>query len=334
VFVSAGVVGVVLHLLLGLSWQLALLYGAVLSSTDAAAVFSTLRRLHIRPLAAILEAESGINDAPAVILVITLSQLAGGEHRPVVAAGAAGDLRAGAGAGDRASPSARRRWPCARWLCRRPALPAGRGRLDRARVRGRGRAHASGFLAVYVAGVVLGNAQLPHRQPCSASPTGWPGSARSAVRHARAARLAAGCPARLPALLVGIVLVLLARPLSVASRDLVPVRLAGAGVPVLGRLRGAVPIVLATIPLSLGWPGASALRRDLRAGRGVHRAAGRHDRPGRPLARRHRAGRADRAAGGDRAAGPHAGRPAGAVDPGGFPAGRGPHRRVAAAAGR
>jgi cell volume regulation protein A len=34
-------------LVLGLSWQLAMLYGAVLSSTDAAAVFAVLRRLHI-----------------------------------------------------------------------------------------------------------------------------------------------------------------------------------------------------------------------------------------------------------------------------------------------
>src|SRR5262249_41483399 len=76
VFVSVAVVGVVVHFLLRLPWQVALLYGAVLSSTDAAAVFSTLRRLRIRPrLAAMLEAESGINDAPAVILVVALSLL-------------------------------------------------------------------------------------------------------------------------------------------------------------------------------------------------------------------------------------------------------------------
>src|SRR5215813_13658444 len=49
-------VGVLVNLLLGLRWQLALLYGAVLSSTDAAAVFSTLRRLRLQPkLSAILE---------------------------------------------------------------------------------------------------------------------------------------------------------------------------------------------------------------------------------------------------------------------------------------
>src|SRR5215469_1997606 len=70
VAVSVAAVGAVAHLLLGVDWRIGLLYGAVLSSTDAAAVFSTLRRLRLRrrPVA-ILEAESGINDAPAVLLV-------------------------------------------------------------------------------------------------------------------------------------------------------------------------------------------------------------------------------------------------------------------------
>ena len=43
VLVSIGVVGAGLHVLLGLEWRTALLWGAVLSSTDAAAVFSVLR---------------------------------------------------------------------------------------------------------------------------------------------------------------------------------------------------------------------------------------------------------------------------------------------------
>src|ERR1041384_5302356 len=47
VAVSIAVVGLAVHVLLDLPWQLALLYGAVLSSTDAAAVFATLRRLRL-----------------------------------------------------------------------------------------------------------------------------------------------------------------------------------------------------------------------------------------------------------------------------------------------
>ena len=59
------------HLLLGTNWQLALLLGAIVSVTDAAAVFSVLRVVPLpRRLAGLLEAESGFNDAPAVILVL------------------------------------------------------------------------------------------------------------------------------------------------------------------------------------------------------------------------------------------------------------------------
>src|ERR1700759_1394517 len=62
------------HLLLGLDWQLALLLGAIVSSPDAAAVFSVLRVLPLpRRLAGLLEAESGFNDAPAVLLVLVFS---------------------------------------------------------------------------------------------------------------------------------------------------------------------------------------------------------------------------------------------------------------------
>jgi cell volume regulation protein A len=49
VVVSIAVVGVALHLLLGLDWRLAFLWGAVLSSTDAAAVFSVLRGVGVSP---------------------------------------------------------------------------------------------------------------------------------------------------------------------------------------------------------------------------------------------------------------------------------------------
>ncbi len=71
--VSMTVTGVAAHVLLDLSWRNAFLLGAIVSSTDAAAVFSVLRLVPLRHrVAGILEAESGFNDAPVVILVITL----------------------------------------------------------------------------------------------------------------------------------------------------------------------------------------------------------------------------------------------------------------------
>src|SRR4051812_34283117 len=79
VVVSVLVMGLAAHYLLGVPWVVALLVGAVLSSTDAAAVFSVLRRVPIHPrLAGILEAESGLNDAPVVLLVVTLAAQASG----------------------------------------------------------------------------------------------------------------------------------------------------------------------------------------------------------------------------------------------------------------
>ena len=73
VVVSAVLAGVGAHLLFDLSWLEAILLGAVVSSTDAAAVFATLRSTHIRRrLARTLEAESGGNDPMAIALTLGL----------------------------------------------------------------------------------------------------------------------------------------------------------------------------------------------------------------------------------------------------------------------
>ena len=62
------------HFVLGLSWELSVLLGAVTSPTDAAAVFSVLRRLPLpRRLTGALEAESGLNDAPTIVVVTLVS---------------------------------------------------------------------------------------------------------------------------------------------------------------------------------------------------------------------------------------------------------------------
>jgi cell volume regulation protein A len=263
VLVSVLVVGVVAHLLLNISWQVALLYGAVLSSTDAAAVFSTLRRLRLRrrPVA-LLEAESGINDAPVVLLVTLLALGELRQHawwQEVLLIGY--ELLAGAAIGALVGM-------LGAWLLRRAALPssglyplAAIGLTVLAYATG-SIAHASGFLAVYVCGVLLGNARLPHRQAILGFADGFAWLAQIGLfvllgLLAVPSRLA---HAVVPALIVGLALVLLARPLSVIIsvtafrigwRDQTFLSWAG--------LRGAVPIVLATIPLSEGVPGATAL---------------------------------------------------------------------------
>jgi cell volume regulation protein A len=265
VFVSVAVVGVAVHVLLGLPWQLAFLYGAVLSSTDAAAVFSTLRRTRLRPgPRTLLEAESGMNDAPAALLVIALSSAATAGAPAswwlqalligyeLVAGALIGLVVGFVGAGG----------------LRRFALPAA-GLYPLAVVgltglayAGGAVAHASGLLAVYVAGVVLGNARLPHRHVVLGFADGLAWLAQIGLfvllgLLASPSRLPA---AVLPALLVGAVAVLFARPLAVATsvtwfrvgwREQAFLSWAG--------LRGAVPIVFATVPLTAGVPGATTL---------------------------------------------------------------------------
>ncbi|GIF76917.1 potassium/proton antiporter [Asanoa siamensis] len=263
VAVSIAVVGVAVHALLDLDWRLALLYGAVVSSTDAAAVFATLRKLRLPArLVAAVEAESGINDAPVVLVVVLLSTIGPFAHPwwwelllifyELVAGGAIG-LVVGLGGV---------------WVLRRAALPSSGlypiavvGLTALAYAAG-AVAHASGFLAVYTAGVVIGNARLPHRQQILGFADGLAWVAQIGL-FVLLGLLAS--PARLddvlvPAVVVGIALVFFARPLSVlisATPFRVPLRaqafLAWAG------LRGAVPVVLATIPLSYGTPGAARL---------------------------------------------------------------------------
>ncbi len=265
VVVSVGVVGTATHLLLSLDWTVSLLVGAVLSSTDAAAVFSVLRRVPIHPrLAGVLEAESGLNDAPVVLLVVTLAQAAVGDHaRPWwgLVALAAVELVVGAGAGLAVG------WLGAQ-LLRRLKLPSsalfslGVVALSVLAYAGAAALHGSGFLAVYLAGLVLGNAHLPHGAAVRgfAEALGWLAQIGLFVLLGLLA-----APTRLgaqlvPALVLGLVLLLVARPLSVLV-SMTPLRMPWRHQAFLSwaGLRGAVPVVLATVPVTSGVPGTGWL---------------------------------------------------------------------------
>src|SRR4051794_6329316 len=257
VAVSIVVVGICVHLILGLNWRLALLYGAVLSSTDAAAVFATLRRLRLPPrLVATLEAESGLNDAPVVLLVVLLSATAAAAHpwwyevltvAYELAAGVAIGLAVGA---------------AGRWTLRHAALPsaglypiAAVGLTVLAYAAG-AVAHASGFLAVYVAGVMLGNGRLPHRRAVLGFADGlaWVAQIGLFVLLGLLASPSRLGGALVPALVVGVALVLLARPLSVIAAAVLarplrgpprPRKRGGGGgtaLPSRARPRGAGPV--------------------------------------------------------------------------------------------
>ena len=251
---------------LGFAWAEALVLGAVVSSTDAAAVFSVLRGSGLqlkRRVGLTLEVESGINDPVAVILTTALtSQLLG---RPTHAwelpldallqMVIGGALGAAFGYGGRA-------------LLRRVKLPGG-GLYPALTLAIAFLAFGvptlidgSGFLSVYITALILGNGPLPYR-------TGL-----MRVHHALAwlgqvvMFLVLGLlvfPSRLlevagVGLLLAIFLAVVARPVVVAA-CLFPFAYRAREMAYIGwvGLRGAVPIVLATIPVLSGAPGAARI---------------------------------------------------------------------------
>jgi cell volume regulation protein A len=261
VAISVGITAAIAHLLLDQQWRTAILFGAVVTSTDAAAVFSVLRRLPLSGrLAAALEAESGFNDAPVVILVTIVVSDSWAQASVWSVLGTIGyELVAGAAIGLAVGRAGQ-------WLLARSALPAA-GLYPLATVAllllgyaGAGLAHASGFLAVYLAGLWLGNARLPHRRAVVGFVEGlaWLAQIGLFVLLGLLASPSRLQHALLPALVIGLGLLLVARPLSVFGSAVwfrLPWReqafLSWAG------LRGAVPIVLATIPLTEHYPGAA-----------------------------------------------------------------------------
>lgn len=265
VVVSVGVVACVAHFLLGLDWQLAVLLGAVTSPTDAAAVFSVLRRVPIRPrLRGALEAESGLNDAPTVLLVTLVSTGEVSEHGlPYFIGLVFYELLVGALFG----------WLVG-WLSvgllRRVALGSA-GLYPLAIVSlavvsyagGTVLLHVSGFASVYVTSLILGRAELPHRVATRSFVDGIAWLAQIGLfvmlgLLASPGRI--GLNDVLVALAIGIAatvvgrfaaVALAATPFGVPWKEQTFIAWAG--------LRGAVPIVLATIPLSNNVPQADRI---------------------------------------------------------------------------
>lgn len=250
----------------GFGWTEAMLLGAIVSSTDAAAVFSILRGsgLHLkRRVATTLELESGLNDPMAVILTAALTAvLATG--RPLGASlllGIPVALAVGAAAGLLVGAVGRR-------LLARLRLPAG-GLYPVLTLALALLAFGlptlvagSGFLAVYVAALVLGNGPLPYRAGVLRVHDALAWFAQIAMFLLLGllvfpSRLWAVAPTGLA---LGLFLAFVARPLVVLA-CLAPFRYPMRETLYVGwiGLRGAVPIILATFPILSGAPGAARI---------------------------------------------------------------------------
>lgn len=256
--ITALVAGAGIWLLFGTSLTVGLLVGAIVSSTDAAAVFSVLRsrgvnlRGRIRPL---LELESGSNDPMAVFLTVGLTSLA---TQPGTSAGDlvwlfVKQMTLGAVVGVILA------WVAA-WIINHirleyeglyPVLTLAIVALIFALAAWPG---GSGFLAVYLAGLTIGRRRLVHKRSLMRFHDGI-GWLMQIVMFLILGLLV--FPSQLPAvvlpgLALTAVLILIARPLAVfltlrgkwANRERTFVSWVG--------LRGAVPIVLATFPLAAG----------------------------------------------------------------------------------
>ena len=267
VVVSVVVVALAAHLVLDVSWTVALLVGAVLASTDAAAVFSVLRRVPLpNRLTGLLEAEAGFNDAPVVILVVALAAQASpgsGGHASwwqlllmavaELAGGAAVGLLIGYAGGHlmrRIGSSSSGLFSIGVMALTVLAYAVG------------ARLHASGFLATYLSALVLGNMRLPHRAAVRgfAQALGWLAQIGLFVLLGLLVTPARLATQIVPAVVIGLALLLVARPLSVIV-SLTPFKVPWRDQAFLSwaGLRGGVPIVLATVPLTTGTPGARRL---------------------------------------------------------------------------
>ena len=253
--VSVALVAVFAHVALGLSWELSFLVGAITSPTDAAAVFTVLRRVPLKPsLLGALEAESGLNDAPTVLLVILISTEHGSDAGVLGFVGlVVYELVGGALLGlviGRLGAI----------VLRRVALPAS-GLYPITVVAfavlsysGAAALHMSGFAAVYLTALILGNSELPHRSSTRSFAEGFAWLAQIGL-FIMLGLLASPETFTLDQVVGGIVvgagLTLIARPVSVLVSAL-PFRLPWReqGFLAVAGLRGAVPIVLAAIPLA------------------------------------------------------------------------------------
>jgi cell volume regulation protein A len=259
---TAALAGLAAKLLFGFGTLQALLVGSILAGTDGAAVFSLLRGSTLRRrLAKTLEAESGLNDPIAVLLVVALIAAITHPHYGVDDAIwlFARQLGIGTALGIAVG------WLGLRALQRVPLATPGLYPVASVAVAALafGSAdsiHGSGFLAVYLAGLMLGSRRIPARRTVIAFHEGVASVAQISLFVVLGLLV-------FPSQLEGVALdaTLLALALAVVARPVATMiataffRFTMAERVVLGwaGLRGAVPVVLATFPVIDGVHGSN-----------------------------------------------------------------------------
>jgi len=258
---TAAITGVAAHLLLDIGLLESFLLGSIVATTDSAAIFSVLRGSSLkRRLARTLEAESGLNDPVAILLVIGFIELIETPGYGVtdlvllVLAQLAIGAAVGLALGELAVRALRRVRFSTSGLYPVASIAAAAlayGATDAL--------EGSGFLAVYLTGLALGSARTPARRTIEDFHAGVAWVSQIALFFTLGLLV---FPSRLldvafEGLVLAAVLALLARPLAAilatafarySLRESVLVGWAG--------LRGALPVVFATFPVIAGIPEA------------------------------------------------------------------------------
>lgn len=254
VLITCLIIGLAAMWLFNLSLLQGLLLGAILSSTDAAAVFSIFQSagLNIKErVSATLEVESGSNDPMAVMLTFTLVAVVAGQAdlswntllvflQQALVGGLAGWI------GGRSMIWLFRKLPLSSAFLPLFAVFMAMGLYGITNVFG-----GSGFIAVYLAGFLLGNARLPQVPQILRMQDGlaWLSQIIMFVMLGLLVTPSKLLDYALPALMLALVMIFIARPIAVIvsllpfhfpKRDQIFISWVG--------LRGAVPIILALIP--------------------------------------------------------------------------------------
>lgn len=278
VAISAAVTGLAATLLFELNWRQGMLLGSIVGSTDAAAVFALLKKSGVRlneRVAATLEIESGMNDPMAIYLTLAFI----GILMQAVTGSAATSLDASGGGGTNVLLTFAQQfgwgivvgllagWPAAALLCRLPLADPGITALllmslGLAVFAATGLIGGSGFLAVYLLGMILRNRATERTTAALGAMDGyaWLSQALMFLLLGLLVTPSDVLTVTAPSLGVAAVLMLVARPVAVWI-CLAPFRFQQREIWFISwvGLRGAVPIVLAVFPLMAGVPDAMLL---------------------------------------------------------------------------
>jgi cell volume regulation protein A len=264
-FGTAAVMAAAAHWLFDFSWTSAGVLGAALAPTDPAVMFSVLGNREISGRAGtILEGESGANDPVGIALMIGMLELATHPHSSfwVVVRETSIEMTVGLAIGLAGGVLLLR---AMRWSLPNEGLYPLRTLAAAAAIYGVAAvAHGSGFLAVFVAGLLIGDARAPYQAEIERFHTSLASLAEIVIFVALGVTIdLTDLGARhlwLDGILLALILTFVARPL-VAGPLLLPAQLRwGERVFVMwGGLKGAVPILLTTLAVLSAVDGADRL---------------------------------------------------------------------------